>query len=144
MPLIYVNSPAGTFTDEARDLLAEELTVIALESEKLPMEPFDKSTTWIYFNEIPPERVYHGGKAGGTKVISLEINAFEGGHDTEAKRVLYRRFTETIRTRAGIAANVRVPVYIVLRPVNPENWGVFGGTTSIENLRVAHPDDPPI
>ena len=35
MPLIYVTSPAGTFADVARDALAEELTVIARESEQL-------------------------------------------------------------------------------------------------------------
>ncbi|WP_432825180.1 heme-binding protein [Dactylosporangium sp. CA-092794] len=52
MPLIYVNSPVGTFSDSARDALAEELTVIALESEKLPMAPFDKSTTWIDFHDM--------------------------------------------------------------------------------------------
>lgn len=144
MPLIYVNSPSGTLSVGARDALAEELTVIALESEKLPMEPFDKSTTWIYFNEFPPDRVYHGGVPGGTKVISLEINAFEGGLDDTAKRSLYARFTEAIRRHAGIPKDVRVPVYIVLREVLPKNWGVFGSTTRIEDLRTPHPDEAPI
>jgi phenylpyruvate tautomerase PptA (4-oxalocrotonate tautomerase family) len=144
VPLIYVNSPVGTFTDDARDRLAEDLTDIALEAERLPKEPFDRSTTWIYFNEIPLGHVYHGGNPGGTRVISLEINAFEGGLDTKAKRDLYQRFTEAIRIRAGIAEHARVPVYIVLRLVAPEDWGVFGGTTRIENLRIPHPDEAPI
>ncbi len=85
MPLIHVSAPTGMFSNAARDLLAEELTVIALESEKLPMAPFDKSTTWIYFHELPPGLIYHGGKPGGTQVISVEINAFEGGLDQAAK-----------------------------------------------------------
>ena len=144
MPLIYVNSPAGTFTHVARDALANELTVIALESEKLPMEPFDKSTTWIYFHELLPGHVYHGGQPGGTRVISLEINAFRGGLDEPAKLSLYVRFTEAIRKHAGIAPEARVPVYIVLREVDPANWGVFGRTTRIEELRKPHPDEAPI
>ena len=144
MPLIHVHSPVGTFSDTTRDALAEELTVIALESENLPMTPFDKSTTWIYFHELPPDRVYHGGQPGGTRVISLEVNAFEGGLEEAAKRSLYARFTQAIRHRAGIAADVRAPVYIVLREINPVNWGVFGSTTNIEELRVAHPEESPI
>ena len=144
MPLIHVNMPSGTFSSAARDLLAEDLTVIALESEKLPMAPFDKSTTWIYFHELPPERIYHGGQPGGTKVISIEINCFEGGLDETAKLSLYKRFTDAIRKHAGIPKDARAPVYIVLREVQPINWGVFGGTTRIEELRVAHPDEAPI
>lgn len=144
MPLMYVNAPEGTFSDAARDSLAEHLTVIALESEKLPMAPFDKSTTWIYFNTFAPDHVYHGGQPGGTKVISLEINAFRGGLDEPAKISLYKRFTQAIRKHAGIPDDVRAPVYIVLREVEPPNWGVFGGTTRIEELRTPHPDLAPI
>lgn len=83
MPLIHVNSPASTFTTGARNALAEDLPVIALESEK-------------------------------------------------------------IRKHAGIAPGTRVPVYIVLREVEPVDWGVFGRTTRIEELRKPHPDEAPI
>jgi len=31
-----------------------------------------------------------------------------------------------------------------LREVDPQNWGVFGGTTRIEELRTPHPDLAPI
>lgn len=144
MPLIFVDAPAGTFEPAQRDALAEELTTIGLESERLPMEPFDRSTTWIYFRDTPPAQVYHGGKPGGTRVISLEVNCFVGGLDDDAKLSLYRRVTEAVRVRAGIAADARVPVYIVVREVRPEDWGVFGGTTRIEEVRTPHPDEAPI
>lgn len=45
MPLIHIHSPASTFADDDHEALADELTLVALESERLPMEPFDKSTT---------------------------------------------------------------------------------------------------
>ena len=144
MPLIHIHFPTGTFSDAARDALAEELTIIAREEEKLPLYPFGNSTAWIYFHELPPGHVYHGGQPGGTRVISLEVNAFEGGLDEAAKRSLYARFTKAIGQRAGIAPGERVPVYIVLREIHPLNWGVFGGTTNIEELRVAHPQEIPI
>lgn len=144
MPLIYVTSPRGTFADAARDALAEELTVIALNAEKLPTTAFDKSTTWIYFYETPASHVYHGGESGGTRVVSVEVNCFEGGLTDDAKRELYERFTATISTHAGFPATGRAPVYILVREMDPVNWGVFGGRTSIDELRIAHPDEAPI
>jgi hypothetical protein len=42
MPLIYVNGPADTFSSQARDVLAEELTMAALES--IPAEYRDCSS----------------------------------------------------------------------------------------------------
>ena len=144
MPLIHVHCPVGTFSDAAREALAEELTIIALKSEILPMSPVDNSPTWPHPHDRPQGNIYGGGQPGGTRVISLEVNAFEGGLDEAAKRSLYARFTQAIRRRAGIAPDARAPVYVVLREIDPVDWGVFGGTTSIEQLRVAHPEESPI
>lgn len=144
MPLLHVYAPVDTFAADVRDRLAEELTAIALEVENLPMTAFDKSAVWIYFHEIPESAVYHGGKPGGTKVITVEVNAFEGGHDDRAKRLLYQRFTEVIGKHLGFDEGARVPVYILLRQVQNTNWGVFGQTTTIHHLRTPHPNEPPI
>lgn len=144
MPLIYVNSPEGTFADAARDALAKELTTIGLESENLPQHPFDRSTCWIYFRDYPAEKVYHGGIPGGTKVIALEVNSFAGLPTTEGKLFLYERYTEAIRKHAGIPEGERVPVYIVVREVETRDWGVFGETISINDVRTPHPDLPAI
>lgn len=144
MPLIHVYSPAGTFSDAARDALGEELTVIVRELERLPMEPYNRSTTWIYFHEVPPGHVYHGGRPGGTEVIAVEVNFFEGGLDDDGKRALYQRYTERVGEHAGLPQGARVPVYIVLREVAPTDWGVFGRTTRIEELRVPRPGEAPI
>ena len=144
MPLIYVNSPEGTFSDSTRDALAEELTVAALESEGLPTTPFVKSTTWIYFKDHPASHVYHGGKPGGTKIISLEVNAFQGGLDAVAKESLITRFTAAIRKHAGIAEKDLAPVYIVLRDVSTIDWGVFGDTITLNDLRNPPADAKPV
>lgn len=93
MPLIHVHYPAGSLTTVARDALADELTSVALDCENLPATPFVKSTCWIYFHELPSDHVYHGGKSGGTQVISLEVNAFEGGLGPNGKIMLFKRLT---------------------------------------------------
>lgn len=144
MPVIHLHMPAGTFPPAVLDTLADELTSIALDCEQLPTEPFDRSTACIYVHELPPERIYHGGQPGGTRILMLEVNIFRGGLDAAAKRLLYRRFTETIGRHAGIPEGARVPVYILVRENAPEDFGVFGETTSIEEVRRPHPDLPPL
>ena len=93
MPLIYLNCPANTFTNEAKSELANEITTIALKIEGLPNTPFVRSTVWIYINEYPAANVFHGGLSVGAKVISMEVNAFKGGLDRSAKRNLIEHFT---------------------------------------------------
>jgi phenylpyruvate tautomerase PptA (4-oxalocrotonate tautomerase family) len=137
MPLIYINCPESTFSAAAKDALADELTTIALATEQLPATPFVRSTVWIYIHEYPAATVYHGGKSAGTKVISLEVNAFQGGHDTASKQALIQQFTESIRRHAGIAPADLVPVYILFRDVPPADWGVFGSTITLGDLH--HP-----
>lgn len=137
MPLIYVNCPENTFSAAAKDALAEELTSIALATERLPDTPFVRSTVWIYIHEYPAATVYHGGKPAGTKVISLEVNAFQGGHDISSKKELIERFTEAIRQRTGLGATDLVPVYILFRDVPESDWGVFGTTITLNDLH--HP-----
>lgn len=134
MPLIYINCPEATFSAAAKDALAEELTSLALAIEELPATPFVRSTVWIYFHEYPAGTVYHGGKSAGTNVISLEVNAFQGGHDVASKQLLIQQFTEAIRRQAGIAPGGLVPVYILLRDVPEADWGVFGATITLHDL----------
>jgi phenylpyruvate tautomerase PptA (4-oxalocrotonate tautomerase family) len=137
MPLIYVNCPENTFSAAAKDALAEELTTLALAAEQLPDTPFVRSTVWIYIHEYPAATVYHGGKSAGTRVISLEVNAFSGGHDDASKQTLIQQFTEAIRHHTGLTKAALVPVYILFRDVPASNWGVFGTTITLHDLR--HP-----
>jgi phenylpyruvate tautomerase PptA (4-oxalocrotonate tautomerase family) len=144
MPLIFVHYPEGAFDEANRDAMADELTEAALSSERLPNTPFVKSTTWIYCNEYKSSHVYHGGRAGGTKVISIEINVFEGGLDESAKKSLYASFTAIVRKRALIPDAQVAPVYIVVRDNAPMNWGVFGETIRLDDLRNPPVDAEPI
>ena len=144
MPLIYVNCPENTFSAAAKDALADELTTIALATERLPDTPYGRSKVWIYFHEYPAAMVYHGGQTAGTQVISLEVNAFQGGHTIASKQALIEQFTKAIGHHAGIAAGARVPVYILLRDVPESNWGAFGQTTTLNDLRHPPADAVPV
>lgn len=140
MPLIYLNCPVNTFTQVAKDKLANELTTISLKLEGLADNAFVRSTVWIYINEYPVKNVYHGGTSSGTKVISLEVNVFEGGLNVEAKENLIQHFTALIRNFIVIKDEEKAPVYIIIRDIPESSWGVFGNTTTLDELRNSPPN----
>ncbi|MFI2744543.1 4-oxalocrotonate tautomerase family protein [Zhouia sp. PK063] len=134
MPLIYINCPKGTFSHNAKTKMANQMTEMALEVEKLPKTAFIKSTCWIYFNEYPKENIFHGGYNTGTNVVSLEVNAFKGGLTTIQKKVFIKKFTDCIHYYMGLNEDVLTPVYIIFRDVEAESWGVFGDTIQLSDL----------
>jgi phenylpyruvate tautomerase PptA (4-oxalocrotonate tautomerase family) len=144
MPKVFINYPEGTFSDAALDALAEELTTTGRECEMLPDTPYVRSNIWVYAREYAAERVYHGGKPGGTKVISLEVNVVEGALDIDARRELIARFTQIVGKHAGIPPQERVPVYIVIRDVPPQSWGMFGRPITLEGLKNPPADAIPV
>jgi phenylpyruvate tautomerase PptA (4-oxalocrotonate tautomerase family) len=144
MPKIFINYPEGAFSERALAALAEEITTTGLECEKLPDTPYVRSNIWVYAKEYAAERVYHGGKSGGTKVITLEVNVVEGALDDDSRKKLIARFTNVVGKHAGIPPQERVPVYIVIRDVPPQNWGMFGKPITLESLRNPPVDAQPV
>lgn len=135
MPKINLKCVTGTFSKEEKTGLAEELTSIAVELEQLPDTPFVRGNVWIYIEDYPLDSVFHGGKSGGAKIISIEVNALKGGLDTESKKLMIERFTDAVRKYAGIAEGQVAPVYIVIRDIEESDWGIFGKTTTLHSLR---------
>ena len=135
MPLIYFNCPEGTFNQQVKTKMASELTEIALDIEKLPKTDFVKSTCWIYFNEYSKKNVYHGGSNTGTNVISLEVNAFKGGLDKVKKKEFISKITSTIHSYLDLKEDVLTPVYIIFRDIETQDWGVFGNTIELKDLK---------
>jgi phenylpyruvate tautomerase PptA (4-oxalocrotonate tautomerase family) len=144
MPKIYINCPEGTFTTKAKELLAEELTSLAIELERLPDTLYVRSTVWIHLNEYPAGNVFHGGKPGGTKVISMEVNAFNGALDTATKGVLIEKFTALIGKHAGTPDGELIPVYIAIRNVHEDDWGIFGKRIRLQDIYNPPADRKPI
>lgn len=144
MQKVFINYPEGAFSDNALAALAEEITATGLECEKLPDTPYVRSNIWVYAKAYAADRVYHGGKLCGTKVISVEVNVVEGALDTESRKDLIARFTNLVGKHAGIPPHERVPAYIVIRDVPPQNWGMFGKPITLESLRNPPTDAKPV
>jgi phenylpyruvate tautomerase PptA (4-oxalocrotonate tautomerase family) len=144
MPKVFINYPEGTFTQGALDALAEEITTAGLECEKLPDTPYVRSNIWVYAREYAVDRVYHGGKPLGTKVVTLEVNVVEGGLGEDSRKEMIARFTSAVGKHAGIPPGERIPVYIVIRDVPPPSWGMFGKPITLDDLRNPPADAKPV
>ena len=86
-------------------------------------------------DSLAAEKVYHGGKPGGTRVISCEVNVIEGALDADAKKDMIARFTNAVRKHAGIPPSERAPVFILIRDIPAQNWGMFGQPVTLDAVR---------
>jgi len=79
MPMIEVTAPAGAIAPDAREELLDELAGRLLHWEGAPDTDFFRANSWIYFNELPEDALYVGGRPGGDARIRVEA-AHVGRH----------------------------------------------------------------
>ena len=135
---MFLNYTAGTFTPDALNRLADQITRDGEELEKLPLTDYVLSTTWVYAREYPEAQVYHGGKPGGNKFVALEINVIQGGYSATTKAELIKRVTDAIGQHGNLPTGEPRRVYVIIREVAEANWGFDGVNINLEALR-----DPP-
>src|SRR5882762_2738434 len=68
MPMITVEYPQGTLSQEQKDALAEEMTHVLLEIEGGADTPDGRSIAWVRFREIAETDWYIGGTTDGKYV----------------------------------------------------------------------------
>ena len=134
MPLIKIHFPEGTFTPRALDTLAAQISKDGGDLEKLAEDPFVWSTTWVYAHECDPGKVYHGGKPGGTKVITVELTALQGGFDVATRAELIKRVTGAVAEAAGLEGGI-LPIYVLLHDVPPQSCGFSGKPLTFDQLQ---------
>lgn len=135
---MYLSYTEGAFTRDGLDSLAAQITRDAIELEKLPLTDWVRSTTLIYTHACPQDQVYHGGKSGGSKFITLDINVIQGGYSAATKSELIRRTTEAIDEHGNLPKGEPRRVYVLIREVAEANLGFDGKSIDLEVLR-----DPP-
>jgi phenylpyruvate tautomerase PptA (4-oxalocrotonate tautomerase family) len=92
----------------------------------------------IYTHAYPQDQVYHGGKPGGSKFITLDINVIQGGYSAATKSELMRRTTKAIDEHGNLPKGEPRRVYVLIREVAEANLGFDGKSIDLEVLR-----DPP-
>ena len=133
MPLMYLHYPEGTFTPEALNTVANQITRDGEELEKLPLTDWVLSTTWVYAREYHKEKIFHGGKPGGAKFISLDINVIQGGYSATTKTELIKRVTNTIGKHANLPEGEPRRIYVLIREVAEGTYSMLN-PVHVQNL----------
>jgi phenylpyruvate tautomerase PptA (4-oxalocrotonate tautomerase family) len=137
MPMIEVTAPAGTIAPEAREELLEELAGTLLHWEGAPDTEFFRSVSWVYFNEIPVDGVYVGGRSGGEPRIRVEITTPEGALSQRRRAGLVADVHAAVARVAGIAPEDGLRVWVLCREIAEGSWGAGGAIIEFEQLRAA-------
>jgi phenylpyruvate tautomerase PptA (4-oxalocrotonate tautomerase family) len=138
MPIMHLSYPEGAFTCDALDSLAAQLTQDATELEKFPPNDWVRSTAPIYAQAYSEGQVYHGGKPGGNKFITLDVSVIQGGYSASTKTELIKRATDAIEKYGDLPEGETRRVYVIIREVAEANLGFDGKSVDLEILR-----DPP-
>ena len=87
----------------------------------------------MFFNEYATDSIFSRGVVAARDTISLVVYALEGGLADEIKKTLIREATNILGLGAGTDA--LLPVYVVINEIPEVNWGMFGQTVSLQQLR---------
>jgi phenylpyruvate tautomerase PptA (4-oxalocrotonate tautomerase family) len=137
MPMIEVTAPAGAIAPEAREELLEELAGRLLHWEGAPDTEFFRSISWVYFNEVPADGLYVGGRRGGEPRIRVEVTTPEGALSQRRRAGLVADVHAAVSRVAGVAPEDGLRVWVLCREIAEGSWGAGGAIVEFEQLRAA-------
>jgi phenylpyruvate tautomerase PptA (4-oxalocrotonate tautomerase family) len=137
MPMIEVTAPAGAIAPEAREELLDQLAGTLLHWEGAPDTEFFREISWVYFNELPADALYVGGRPGGTPRLRVDITTPEGALSQRRREGLVADVHAAVSRAAGIAPENGMHVWVLCREIAEGSWGAGGQIIQFEQLREA-------
>jgi phenylpyruvate tautomerase PptA (4-oxalocrotonate tautomerase family) len=135
MPLLDVTYPAGTFTDESRTALVEELSARLLRAEGAPDTEFFRSITWVHLHELPAEAVCAAGHPVTAPTFKVVATVPQGALPDERKAKFIAEATSVISEAAGLSQGDGLRVWVLINEVPEGSWGAGGEVVRFEQLR---------
>jgi phenylpyruvate tautomerase PptA (4-oxalocrotonate tautomerase family) len=137
MPMIEVTAPAGAIDAGARDELLDELAGRLLHWEGAPDTDFFRANSWIYFNELPADALYVGGRPGGDPRIRVDVTTPEGALSQRRRAALVADVHAAVSRAAGLTPEEGYRVWVLCREIAEGSWGAGGGIVEFQALRAA-------
>jgi phenylpyruvate tautomerase PptA (4-oxalocrotonate tautomerase family) len=137
MPMIEVTAPEGAIPHDAREELLEELAGTLLRWEGAPDTEFFREISWVYFNELPADGLYVGGRPGGAPRVRVEITTPEGALSQRRRAGLVADVHAAVSRVAGIAPEDGLHVWVLCREIAEGSWGAGGAIVEFAKLREA-------
>jgi len=137
MPMIEVTAPAGAIAPDAREELLDQLAGRLLHWEGAPDTEFFREISWVYFNELPADGLYVGGRPGGAPRVRVEITTPEGALSQRRRAGLVADVHAAVSRAAGISPEDGLHVWVLCREIAEGSWGAGGAIVEFEQLRAA-------
>jgi phenylpyruvate tautomerase PptA (4-oxalocrotonate tautomerase family) len=134
MPMLELTYPKGALAPEARAELLNELATNMLAAEKAPDTEFFRSITWVYANEIDPDSIAVGGRAGGEPRFRVQVTVPEGALSDRRKGILVDSFNQAVLKAAGLPESEGLRVWTIINEVTDGNWGAAGQQVRYQQL----------
>lgn len=144
MPMVELTTTRGALRDAAKQQLAVELSIIALELEAAPFADFSEdehmqALSWCFVNE---QEVYVGGEVSAKPIYRVTVTIPEGapgllgplakrGHQRRVERV-----TEAVLGAEGSECTIVEAhrVWVHLRVIADGHWMEFGQVVTLPDL----------
>ncbi|MCZ3380560.1 tautomerase family protein [Rhizobium sp. AG207R] len=134
MPKMFVHSSKGTFSPEARSKVANSLTNLGIECERLLDSEKIKRGVWVFFSEHDSDSIFSGGEAVSTPQIALVTYAIRGGLDEETRKVFITEATAILSQHAD-PAQTSTPTYVVIQETPEVDWGMYGKQVDLATMQ---------
>jgi phenylpyruvate tautomerase PptA (4-oxalocrotonate tautomerase family) len=137
MPMIELTAPAGAIDPDERDALLDELAGRLLHWEGAPDTDFFRANTWVYFNEVPTQALFVGGRPGGEARIRVDVTTPEGALSQRRRAGLVADVHGAVSRAAGLTPEEGFRVWVLCREIAEGSWGAGGGIIEFAALRAA-------
>ena len=137
MPMIEVTAPAGAIAPDAREELLDELAGRLLHWEGAPDTEFFRANSWVYFNEIPADALYVGGRPDGDARIRVDVTTPEGALSQRRRAGLVADVHAAVSRASGLTPEEGYRIWVLCREIAEGSWGAGGGIVEFAALRAA-------
>lgn len=137
MPMIELTAPAGAIDPDARDALLDELAGRLLHWEGAPDTDFFRANTWVYFNEVPADALFIGGRPGGEARIRVDVTTPEGALSQRRRAGLVADVHAAVSRAAEMTPEEGFRIWVLCREIAEGSWGAGGGIIEFQALRAA-------
>lgn len=143
MPMIDLTYVRGSLTDQALDVLTDELVTALLRAERAPDTPFLRDNTLVYLHALDPAAQSVGGRGAGAPRFRVEITVFEGALSQDRKERLAADVHAAVCGAAGIEPEGEraLHVWTLIHEVPEGNWAGGGKVIYYRQVKGLAADD---
>ena len=135
MPLIQVGVAQGTMCEDKKSNFMKKISDSVLKSEGAKIgDPEAEALIWAYWNDIPKESCYIGGKVVDKQPIYITITAPKNAIPSGSKTVLTQEIQDAVNEAIGEYEG-RLNYWLLFIDTVDDAWGAAGNLFSLDQIQ---------